>query len=104
MGVVFSSWGWEVEEVPQCWLENGRWELWIWEEVRCALVCLVFCRVSFCCLWTQVWEVWVEDGFEPSPVGEGWWLHDQLAEWRWHNEGLYWQERLGEFCVSAGNL
>ena len=44
----------------------------------------------------QVWEeVWVGDGFEPSPVKEGWWLHDQLADWRWHNEGLYWQERVG---------
>ena len=61
----------------------------------------------------RVWEeVWVGDGFELSPVGEGWWLHDQLAEWRWWNEGPYWQERFWDWgCakdvgvwVCAGHL
>ena len=47
---------------------------------RCA-VCFCLAAFLFCCLCVQVWEeVWVGDGFEPSPVREGWWLQDQLAE------------------------
>ena len=64
--------------------------------------------------WMQVWElVWVGDGFLPEFVGEGWWLEKNLADWRWMNEGPYWQERVWDWgcaargvgvCVWAGHL
>ena len=62
---------------------------------------------SFVHLW-DTWTVfWSDKGNDVTShsvplikflwmhVGEGWWLHDQLAEWRWHKEGLWWQERVG---------
>ena len=87
-----------MEEAPQYYLEEDRWlwrwdgELWVWEEVRF-------------CLWMQVWElVWVGDGFEPELVGEGWWLLDKLADWRWMNEGPYWQERVWDWGCAARKI